>query len=67
MKRAIYQEDDVWDANPAIDPKAIHDTQQLEIDVGNQKEFYAAAKYIDERFIPQEYVKPFVYPGRKTQ
>ncbi|MHC2438339.1 ABC transporter substrate-binding protein [Bradyrhizobium sp. USDA 4451] len=67
VKRALYQEDDVWDANPAIDPKAIHDTQQLEIDVGNQKEFYDAAKYIDERFIPQEYVKPFVYPGRKTQ
>ena len=62
VKRAIYQEDDVWDANPAIDLKAIHDTQQLEIDVGNQKEFYDADKYIDTRFIPQDYVKPFVYP-----
>ncbi len=67
VRRAIEQEDDVWDANPAIDPIAIRDTQQLEIDVGNQKEFYDADKFIDTRFIPRDYVKPFSYPERKTQ
>lgn len=64
VANAIRQEDDIWDSNPAIDRKAIADTQAVEIALGNQKEPYDAEKFIDDRFIPQEYVKPFSYPAR---
>ncbi|WP_084531801.1 ABC transporter substrate-binding protein [Nocardia miyunensis] len=59
---ALKQEDDIWDDNPAVDPRAIDDTQETEISVGFQNSKYDAAKYIDTRFIPQEFVKPFSYP-----
>jgi ABC-type nitrate/sulfonate/bicarbonate transport system substrate-binding protein len=62
VEAALKQEDDIWDDNPAIDPKAISDTQDIEISVGFQNTRYDADKYIDTRFIPQEFVKPFSYP-----
>ncbi|MCX4098213.1 ABC transporter substrate-binding protein [Nocardia sp. alder85J] len=62
VELALKQEDDIWDDNPAIDPKAIQDTQDTEISVGFQSSRYDAGKYIDTRFIPQEFVKPFSYP-----
>ncbi|MQY25852.1 ABC transporter substrate-binding protein [Nocardia aurantia] len=62
VEAALKQEDDIWDDNPAIDPKAISDTQDIEISVGFQNSRYDADKYIDTRFIPQEFVKPFSYP-----
>jgi ABC-type nitrate/sulfonate/bicarbonate transport system substrate-binding protein len=67
VRQAIKQEDDIWDNNPAVDPKAIADTQEVEIQLGNQKEPYDAAAFIDERFIPKEYVKPFAYPERAAK
>lgn len=67
VKRALAQEDDVWDNNPAVDPVAIHDTQEIEVKVGNQDEIYDAGKYIDLRFIPTEYVKPFAYPKKQVR
>lgn len=62
VELALQQEDDIWDNNAAIDPKAIQDTQDTEISVGFQNSRYDADKYIDTRFIPQEFVKPFSYP-----
>lgn len=59
---ALRQEDDIWDNNPAIDPVAITDTQAVEVAQGNQDAPYDAYKYIDEQFIPEEYVKDFSYP-----
>lgn len=64
VRQAILQEDGIWDNNPAVDPQAIADTQAVEIELSNQAEPYDAEKFIDQRFIPQEYVKPFVYPQR---
>ncbi|MFB9951909.1 ABC transporter substrate-binding protein [Rhizobium puerariae] len=64
VANAIRQEDDIWDNNPAIDRKAIADTQAVEIALGNQDAPYDAEKFIDERFIPKDYVKPFSYPTR---
>jgi NitT/TauT family transport system substrate-binding protein len=64
VKLAIEQEDDIWDANPAVDPVAIAATQKIEIEWGNQKEAYPVEKFLDLRFIPSEYVKPFSYPQR---
>jgi ABC-type nitrate/sulfonate/bicarbonate transport system substrate-binding protein len=63
VKLAIEQEDDIWDANPAVDPVAIEDTQKLEIEWGNQKQVFDPKTFLDLRFIPQEYVKPFSYPA----
>ncbi|SEB61976.1 ABC transporter substrate-binding protein [Rhodococcus koreensis] len=62
VELALQQEDDIWDNNPAIDPVAIADTQDVEIAVGFQDARYDADKYIDTQFIPQEYVKDFSYP-----
>ncbi|WP_063034409.1 hypothetical protein [Nocardia grenadensis] len=62
MELALRQEDDIWDNNPAIDPVAIRDTQDIEIEIGLQDVRYDADKYIDTQFIPQEYVKDFTYP-----
>lgn len=62
VELALQQEDDIWDNNPAIDPNAIRDTQDVEIAVGFQDSRYDADKYIDTQFIPQEYVKEFSYP-----
>lgn len=66
VQRAIDQEDEIWDANPAIDPFAIVETQKIEIANGYQKEIFDEAKFLDLRFIPTEYVKPFSYPERKV-
>jgi NitT/TauT family transport system substrate-binding protein len=62
VELALRQEDDIWDNNPAVDPVAIRDTQDIEIEMGLQDVRYDAGKYIDTQFIPQEYVKDFTYP-----
>ncbi|WP_258341485.1 substrate-binding domain-containing protein [Saccharopolyspora gregorii] len=62
VARAIRQEDDVWDDNPDVDPAAIRRSQEIEVEVGNQDRIYDADRYIDLRFIPQEFRKPFTYP-----
>ncbi|MEU6129525.1 ABC transporter substrate-binding protein [Saccharopolyspora sp. NPDC047091] len=62
VARAIRQEDDVWDANPDVDPAAIRHSQEIEVEVGNQDRIYDAERFIDLRFIPQEFRKPFTYP-----
>ncbi len=66
VQRAIDQEDEIWDANPAVDPYAIAETQKIEIANGLQKEAFDDSKFLDLRFIPQEFVKPFSYPERKA-
>jgi len=66
VQRAIEQEDEIWDSNPAVDPFAIAETQKIEIANGYQKEAFDPAKFLDQRFIPTEYVKPFSYPERKV-
>jgi len=66
VELALRQEDDVWDNNPDVDPVAIQDTQRIEIEQQNQKAPYDAKKYIDLRFVPREYVKPFQYPDKSA-
>lgn len=66
VQRAIDQEDEIWDANPAVDPFAIAETQKIEVANGYQKEIFDDSKFLDLRFIPTEYVKPFSYPERKA-
>ena len=67
VRQAVEQEDDIWEDNPDVDPVAIADTQQIEIEQGNQDAPYDATKYIDLRFIPKDYVKAFSYPADKSQ
>ncbi|MFC3999403.1 ABC transporter substrate-binding protein [Nocardiopsis sediminis] len=67
VEAAIEAEDPIWDANPAIDREAIRDTQEIEIEVGHQDGLYDAEAHIDERFIPEEYVKPFDYEFTGTE
>ncbi|MET4156834.1 ABC transporter substrate-binding protein [Agromyces sp. PvR057] len=67
VAQAIEAEDEIWDNNPDVDFDAIADTQEIEIAVGNQDEEYDAEKFIDLRFIPQEFVKPFEYPESKAE
>jgi hypothetical protein len=64
VELALRQEDDIWDNNPAVDPVAIRDTQDIEIEMGLQDVRYDADKYIDTQFIPQEYVKDFTFEVR---
>lgn len=66
VARAIRQEDDVWDNNPDVDFAAIEHSQDIEIEVGNQDHRYAANEFIDLRFIPQEFRRPFSYPAPRT-
>ncbi|OVZ55349.1 hypothetical protein CDO44_24355 [Pigmentiphaga sp. NML080357] len=66
VELALKQEDDIWDNNPDVDPAAIEATQRVEIAQQNQKVLYDAGKYIDLRFLPREYVKPFVYPNQSA-
>jgi ABC-type nitrate/sulfonate/bicarbonate transport system substrate-binding protein len=65
VAEAIEAEDVIWDANPDVDFDAIKETQRIEIEVGNQDDYYDAEQFIDLRFIPQEFVKPFSYPEAK--
>ncbi|MFC9559544.1 ABC transporter substrate-binding protein [Agromyces sp. NPDC056965] len=67
VAQAIEAEDEIWDNNPDVDFDAIADTQEIEIAVGNQEEEYDAEKFIDLRFIPQEFVKPFSSPEPKAK
>lgn len=65
VAEAIAAEDEIWDNNPDVDFDAIKATQAIEIEVGNQDDYYDAEKFIDLRFIPKEFVKPFSYPEAK--
>lgn len=66
VKKAIAVEDAIWEDNANLDLKAIDASQDVEIEVGHQKERYDTARYVDLDFIPKEFVKPFSYPDPKT-
>nr|WP_274636459.1 ABC transporter substrate-binding protein [Microbacterium bovistercoris] len=66
VKQAIETEDVIWEDNAKLDLDAVDSSQDVEIAVGHQKEKYDVSKYVDQRFIPDEFVKPFRYPDPKT-
>ncbi|MGF3056756.1 ABC transporter substrate-binding protein [Microbacterium sp. YY-01] len=65
VRTAIDREDVIWETNANLDLDAINDSQQLEIDFGHQNEKYDTEKYVDLRFIPEEFTLNFVYPDPK--
>lgn len=65
VRKAIELEDVIWEGNAAIDLDAVRKSQDIEIEVGHQKKLYDAEKLIDQRFIPDGFKLPFVYPDPK--
>ncbi|MEQ6896071.1 ABC transporter substrate-binding protein [Microbacterium sp. KR10-403] len=66
VAKAISLEDVIWEDNANLDLDAIDASQDIEIEVGHQKERYDTRKYVDLDFIPKEFVKPFTYPDPQT-
>lgn len=50
QKKSLEREDPIWDNNAVVDLKRIEETQQIQIDLGLQKEKYDVSKFIDNRF-----------------
>lgn len=56
IELSIQQDDVIWDDNPMLYPDALEKTQEIDMALGDQPQHYDAGKYVDLRFIPQEFV-----------
>jgi NitT/TauT family transport system substrate-binding protein len=52
LKRALESEDIIWENNPEVDLSALEETQNIQIELGFQKEKYDVSKIVDTRFLP---------------
>lgn len=50
QKKSLAREDAIWDNIAVVDLKRIQETQQIQLDLGLQKEKYDVSKFIDNRF-----------------
>lgn len=66
VAKAIELEDVIWENNAKLDVDAVDESQKIEIEIGHQKEPFDVEKYVDQSFLPEEYVKDFVYPDPKV-
>jgi len=54
LKTALESELGIWANDPKVDLSTLNDTQDVQIQLGFQKEKYDASKFVDQRFIPQQ-------------
>lgn len=52
LRRALDRERVIWENKPELDLAALRDTQQIQVDLGFQKEIYDVKKILDPRFLP---------------